>query len=307
MKKITSVIILILVVGLAFVGWFVYANNQESQKIESTGGSFENQWVKFNYPPDLTIGDASTNDHVDITIYNGTKEIGSINDYNSNIDEMGTSSKTKITMINGRDALVGYVGSVNFNLLETSAFVALTDNSILEIEIFSSNKPIFDKIMNTIVIKKGKINTTKTYSNHGIIFNYPAKWGVEDYSNEDNIIGNLSSDSLIVVGDEDGTQIQIQIMPTSEKSDQEAIKETQSSMNVDGTKISNITLKIDNNMAYGGIYRVNDLDSDEIIRTEELSFVKNGKVYDLIIQAPNSKFDKEKANFDMILKTFKIH
>lgn len=311
MKKIISIIILILV-GLVFVSWFGYANNHESQKIESTGGSFENQWVKFSYPSNLNIIDKSTNDHVDISIYNGTYEIGTISDSNINIEEAGSSSRTNMTIINGREALVGNVVSVNFNLLETSAFIALTDNSILEIDIFSGNKLVFDKIMKTLVIKKGKISTARTYSNHRISFNYPFKWSVSDesskiYDNLNIFTYNVSENPLIIVGDGSGTQIQIQIMPTSGKSDQEAIKETQTSMNVDGTKISNITLKIDGNMAYGGIYRANDPDSNEIIRIEELSIVKNGKVYDLIIQAPDKKFDKEKANFDMILNSFKIH
>jgi len=92
-------------------------------------------------------------------------------------------------------------------------------------------------------------------------------------------------------------------MPTNE-STQDVINNWRNFIVSNGTIISNGTLKIDGNIAYQvtGIADING--SNKNMRYEGISFVKNGKMYSFLLQAPDSDFDKEEQNFNIIFKQF---
>ena len=96
-KKFTSVITIFIIILAIIAGIALAMDHHDNQKnyettsnknvttepivyIKSTGGSFQNNWIKFDYPPNLTISDYSTNDSINIKIFNGTNQIGSIED-----------------------------------------------------------------------------------------------------------------------------------------------------------------------------------------------------------------------------------
>ena len=72
-------------------------------------------------------------------------------------------------------------------------------------------------------------------------------------------------------------------------------------------KLSNNTITFDGNTAYENIYIVNDSNRfNQTMKEEEINFIKNGKTYSLIFDAPQNTFDTEKSNFNITLNSFKI-
>lgn len=313
--KIVSAVILILLVAFSLlIGYGAYL---DLKMTKSTGGSFENQWVKFSYPSNLTIWDLSTNDHVDISIHNGTKLLGSITDDNENINDLSTDGKTNKTTINGREALIGNVVSNDNNTpLETSAYIFLTSNSVLDVELYSDNesvdKSVFSQIMDTLIIKKGNVPLFNTYFGNGISFNYPCTWALSNDTSDtsENIFSDNDVDNSITVFEnpsEDSPQFEVQIIPNNGLSDQDAINQAQNGQDIEWVKISNSTTKIDGNTAYKSTFTDNDTNIfTQLMKIQQIFLIKNGNTYYLTFQAPNKDFDKEKQNFDLILNSFKI-
>ncbi len=186
--KIISTIGLIIVLLLMGTGWavlnmsfgmimgnipMIQADPTSSVVIDnsSTGGSFENQWIKFNYPSNLTISDQSTNNEILVLIYNGTEQIGAINEVQMNIDEMAGSEGTVETKISGRKGLITQDNTIEtgFSSLFTSnnnyvnlspgsgksAIVFLRSDTALSIAFMNKKDDyIFDPLINTLEIKK---------------------------------------------------------------------------------------------------------------------------------------------------------
>lgn len=98
--------------------------------------------------------------------------------------------------------------------------------------------------------------------------------------------------------------VQIYSMPSNE-STQDVINKAKNFTVRDLTKISNGTLNIDGNTAYQ-VTCVDNTNGPNKMRCEGISFVKNGKMYRILLQAPDSNFDKEKPNFDMVLNSLKV-
>lgn len=156
-----------------------------------------------------------------------------------------------------------------------------------------------------VVLTSGCVNNdnTKNYSGNGISFNYPANWTVTFPDNS----GTQTTFSIIGFRDSmmEGPQFQVNIMPSTE-STQDVINNGQSFLIPGGTIISNGTLKIDGETAYQTTYTYNDNSPNGLSRYEQIGFVKNGKIYSFLFKAPDSDFDNEKPNFEMILNSFKV-
>ena len=144
-----------------------------------------------------------------------------------------------------------------------------------------------------------------TYSGEGVSFNIPANWKVSILKDGTNININIDKNNST-----DGTRITIakSLNPIG-MSDQDVINEIQNPTNqgVNYQNISNSTTTVDGNTAYETTYRVNDTSRfTQIMKEQQINFIKNGITYSLIFDAPESAFDKEKLNFDITLDSFKI-
>jgi exopolysaccharide biosynthesis protein len=86
--------------------------------------------------------------------------------------------------------------------------------------------------------------------------------------------------------------------------EQEAINLVRTENSEVGNKISSNMIAVNGENAYKDVIISNDI--EESIKFEYIYFIKNGKTYLITFSARAKDFDKEKANFDMILKSFKI-
>ena len=141
-----------------------------------------------------------------------------------------------------------------------------------------------------------------TYSGDGVSFNIPPNWKVS------KIVAD--SNTNIDINSTNSTSITVAISPNPEgMSNQDIIDSIQNPTKQDGVyeKISNNTTTFDGNTAYENIYIVNDSNRfNQTMKEEEITFIKNGKTYALIFDAPENTFDTEKSNFNITLNSFKI-
>lgn len=132
---------------------FGYSNDQPTI-IRSTGGSFDNHWMSFNYPANWTLVDGSTNKHVNIYIYDGqNNQIGSIKD-DLSINEEFPGLKANKTIIDQRELITFLNYDKNNDLKSATAFIFLTNSSSLHIDVSLENKENFYQIINSLKIKK---------------------------------------------------------------------------------------------------------------------------------------------------------
>ncbi len=124
--------------------------------------SFENQYVKFNYSPDLNMVDKSDNNFLFIIIYQGDPAdkniIGTIftNEINKTNEETvarSGNSNIKETTINGYDAVIENQGDpgVEIYLNNTRALYMLTS---------TDSNYYADNMINSIIVKKAPANIT---------------------------------------------------------------------------------------------------------------------------------------------------
>lgn len=142
---------------------------------------------------------------------------------------------------------------------------------------------------------------TKTLSAYGVSLEYPSSW----YAVADNTTGN----NMIIITKENGfnnVQFNLQIMPNNGMPEQGAISQFQESYTPGWTKVASNKLTIDNKTAYEDIYTVNDTHFSKLMRMSQIILVKNDKTYLMLLQAPDDEFDKERANFNIILNSFKV-
>jgi hypothetical protein len=213
---------LILVIIIIIVGTIVLVKCLPSNNatiVKSTGGSFENQWVKFNYPPELTMEDASNNNHIRIKIYNGTESIGVIYDDGVNIERYGSLPESNLTTTAGRKTLKDYdfvIGPSGEQIIRPSAAIYLSEDSTLNIILEPQNRKTFNQIMDNLTIKKDntkvypfqskenreiqKISTSTggSFENQWVKFNYPQNLTVTDSSTDNHIQITLFNETGVV-------------------------------------------------------------------------------------------------------------
>ena len=139
-----------------FGAYFLFGyHNDQPTLLTSTGGSFENQWMSFNYPANWTINDYSTNKHSNIYIFDDKQnKIGSIADGDRNINDVYSDTKPYQTIIDERKALTNFYYYMNGDLDDASAVIYLTNSSTLYIDISSGETKSFYQIINSLKIKK---------------------------------------------------------------------------------------------------------------------------------------------------------
>lgn len=180
-------------------------------------------------------------------------------------------------------------------------FVVLTSGctSITNLITPSNNYSVNDTSYN---ITSNTSTTTLSYidDKFGISFKYPRSWYVfDDYQSGSNMI--YASKNI-----NDDVEVQIQIIPTINKPEQDAIKELQESSGPGWSKKETYTIQIDNNTAYEDVFIVNDTNYSKLMRFVNIYFVKNETMYLIMLQAPDKDFDKEKPNFSIIINSFNV-
>lgn len=158
-----------------------------------------------------------------------------------------------------------------------------------------------------------------TYSAAGVSFKCPDNWAVDMINENGNItivavpihelntsetktIGPFKFEGISTTLSSTDPQFEVHILPNKGKSEQEAINEIKNEYIALGNKISSEKTTIDDEKAYKDVMLFNDTDE----RFEYIYFVKNGKTYLITFSTLDKDFDKEKANFDMILNSFKV-
>jgi hypothetical protein len=124
----------------------------------STGGNFENEWVKFQYPSELFVLDISNNTHCKLEIYNSSSTnienmVGEVFYCKSNRTDLSTFTKRKSITISDKSGIKIEDG------LQVCSYVFLsseyTDVKTMIVN-FDAQKyrDAYQKVADTMVIKK---------------------------------------------------------------------------------------------------------------------------------------------------------
>lgn len=313
-NKISNKVIIILIVFLAIFGWIGYGVYQDLSSPTSTGGTFENQMIKFDYPSNLTIRDASTDDNVHIMIYNGTHYLGSIyQDNDVNIEDLYGSGYTKTT-INGKAVIIKDATS--------PVYLFLTSKIALNIELKPNNTVTQNQIMNSLIIKKEFTPLLQQYYGNGISFNYPNDWTLDqpiaDDSNNLNDYNVLTTSNhpdsyqLIEVhkyGSNNSPKFSIYIVPNNSTTDQNKMHNSQNKVITNGSRLlmSQNTITVDNKVAYEYQWTTKTNDEfNETMRINQIYLDKNNRTFLITIQAPDNDFANEEPIFNAILNSLQI-
>jgi hypothetical protein len=169
----------------------------------SFNGTFENQWLKFNYPPGVVVVDRSTDDKIEIEFLKNQDSIGNIINGGGPIPEDGR------VIIAGRYALNNTQSTIFLQPMPSSN-IALNSDDSLSIGFFSGNETVYNEVINSLIIKKGNettanpnftssspvINkTTVSFENQWIKFNYSSNLKITDQSSNDQIKIVLSNET----------------------------------------------------------------------------------------------------------------
>ena len=124
----------------------------------STGGNFENEWVKFQYPSQLFIVDNSNSTNCKLEIYNSSNTIienmiGEVFYCKSNRTDLSTFTKRKSITIGGKSGI-----KIEDNLQVCSYVFLNSDYTDVQTLILNFNaqnyRDTYQKIADTMVIKK---------------------------------------------------------------------------------------------------------------------------------------------------------
>lgn len=130
----------------------------------STGGSFENEYIKFEYPPNLFIRSSSPsnnpNNTFSVQVCNNTSYTSAIIDISTDIfgKNQFDNPNANITTISGRRAIIKPMHRLNNdNEVVTSGTmvdIEFKDNMIITISLYDINQTdTFNQILNTLIIK----------------------------------------------------------------------------------------------------------------------------------------------------------
>jgi len=147
--------VLILIAGILLVlaSSGCTTNNTTNSSNTSSNGTFENEWVKFSYPPGMTVADGSLNQDLLVQIYkNGTNSsmITTINFASNNRKDLldRFPNATNITVA-GKEALTAN------DELGRYVYVYLGQGDQTLVLYFDPNSgDVFQQVTKTLVIKK---------------------------------------------------------------------------------------------------------------------------------------------------------
>ena len=149
-------------------------------------------------------------------------------------------------------------------------------------------------------------NNTKTYSVDNITFQYPEKWVT---------LASQARNSVVAVGDpntNDGNgnaRVNVVIQKTVQPQNEtflEYFNDTYTnfaSQNLGFEQISQGTILINGLNGYETVYKIN---SGEIKEHRAVWIQENDNIYIILCTAPESDYNIEQSNFDIIVNSFKI-
>ncbi|AUB58872.1 MAG: hypothetical protein KO318_02845 [Methanobacterium sp.] len=152
-------IILILILGTVTVSGCTYLTGTTATiNKTSTGGNFENEWVKFQYPPELVILDQSNSTQCKLEIYNSSTPnienmVGEVFYCKSNRTDLSCFTKRKSITIADKPGIKIEDG------LQVCSYVFLnseyTDVKTMIVN-FDAQKyrDAYQKVADTVVVKK---------------------------------------------------------------------------------------------------------------------------------------------------------
>lgn len=115
--------------------------------------------------------------------------------------------------------------------------------------------------------------------------------------------GTVITGDLIMDNSSDFTSIPMK----DNLSEQEIVDIMRDDNDVFGVRVSNETIDINGKKAYEDVFLLNSVFPPVIDRKYlRIVFVKNGKTYLMVFESQNWDYAKEKPNFDIILKSFKV-
>lgn len=154
-------IVLILIFGAFCVSGCIDLTGTTASNKTSTGGNFENEWVKFQYPPELVVLDYSNSTHCKLEIYNSSSTnienmVGEVFYCKSNRTDLSCFTKRKSINIAGKSGIKIEDG------LQVCSYVFLnseyTDVKTMIVN-FDAHKyrDAYQKVADTMVVKKVSI------------------------------------------------------------------------------------------------------------------------------------------------------
>lgn len=149
---------LLLISGAFIISGFTDIMGTNSTAKTSTGGTFENEWIKFQYPPELVILDNSNSTRCSVEIYNNSNtiienQVGELFYYKTNKTDLVSFTKAK------RITMAGKSGIKIEDGLQVCSYVFLTSGDIdvkTMVLNFDAHKyrDTYQKVSDTIVVKK---------------------------------------------------------------------------------------------------------------------------------------------------------
>ena len=148
MKKYFALIAAILLM-VSVSGCIIWDNSNKNVN----NATFENQWIKFQYPSNLAVKDFSNDSTCSVTLYKFSDAIGNINfQINNKTEIFNTYPDAQNTTITGKESITGNDETQLF------AYVFLNNNMTKNLELFiefnDAYQSAFDITKNTIEIKK---------------------------------------------------------------------------------------------------------------------------------------------------------
>lgn len=150
--------IILLIFGTVAVSGCTDLSGATTINKTSTGGNFENEWVKFQYPSDLVILDNSNSTHCKLEIYNSSNTIienmvGEVFYCQSNRTDLSTFTKRTNIKIADKSGIKIEDG------LQVCSYVFLT-SEYTDVKTMILNfdaqkyRDAYQKVADTMVIKK---------------------------------------------------------------------------------------------------------------------------------------------------------
>ncbi len=157
-------------------------------------------------------------------------------------------------------------------------------------------------------------NQNNTYSKNNISFSYPYTWQEEDpsYLLKGEIVGvldpNSSSPDKATTDEKASTIVRIGTKSLSKGSTiqsyyNDLVKQGHDYQSY--KRVSNREFTLDGQPAYEIVYTAK-LENGAAAKSRDVLLERNGKVYDISCLSLVNDFDKNAANFDMIINSFKV-
>ncbi len=146
------------VVGSVIISGYPNIMGNNSNTKTSTGGNFENQWVKFQYPSQLVILDNSNSTHFRVEVYNSTNTtienmVGEVFYYKSNRTDLSCFTRAKRITIADKSGIKIEDGLLVCSYVFLSSEYINTKTMILNFDA-RKHRDAYQKIADTIVVKK---------------------------------------------------------------------------------------------------------------------------------------------------------